>query len=114
MKTEKTLKKMLVDSDNALEKRVIEDLLDNDNPEGYIRDILQHGCRSGTVSMLIYYTDTKRFYIDFMEEIDEIKKEIEDSTGEPLEIEYPTYNYLAWLGYEETVRKVADNLWLDI
>jgi len=89
---------------------VAQDALDAENAESYLSDVLQHGCQSGIVSDLIYYTDTKKFFIDNMEEIEELLSETEDSIGETLEKSYPLYNWMAWFGYEETARKIAEEI----
>lgn len=113
-KTQKELKKLLSISDNELEKRVINDLLDEEDAEQYIKDLLQYGCQSGMVSGLIYYNDTKKFYIEHMEDIEEILQDLQEQGCEPFAgVKYPLYNWLAWLGYEETARKVADKLNLE-
>lgn len=118
---EKKLKKLLADSDNELEKYVIEDLLDKEQEDkkygakGYINDLFQHGCVSGMVSSLIYYSDTKEFYNDFESEITEIVEDLEQQGCEPLSNKtYPLSNFLAWLGYEEMARKVAYKLGIEI
>lgn len=106
----KELKKMLSESTNDLEKYVIDDLLEEDEPKTYLKDLLNHGCVSGMVSGLIYYEDTHKFYNEFADEIDELKEEIEESMGEPLKINGDVRNFLAWFGYEEMARKVAKKL----
>ena len=108
------LEKLLQESTSELEKEVITDALDNDSPKVYFKDLLEHGCVSGMVSHLISYYDTKAFYIKYMEEIDELREEMEDMTGEPLKIGYPAYNWLAWFGYEEMARKVAEKIGLEL
>lgn len=108
------IEQLIKESENDLELYVLEDLKDQDDPEGYLKDLLSHGCQSGMVSGLIYYTDTKAFYIKYIDEIEELKEEMEDSLGEPLKIGTPMYNWLAWFGYEETARKIADKLGLEI
>lgn len=110
MNTRKELKKLFKESDSPLEKEVLRDLLNEDNPEQYLNDLLQHGAVSGMVSGLIYYTDTKKFYIKHMEEIDEILADIEEEIGDPLKKTSPIYNWMAWLGYEETARKIQEKL----
>lgn len=102
------------DSENELEIYVIDDILEADEPEVYLKDLLSHGCQSGMVSSLIYYVDTKAFYIKYIDEIDELREEMEDSTGESLKIGSPSYNWLAWFGYEEMARKVAEKLGMEI
>jgi hypothetical protein len=110
---EAVLTAQCVKSDNKLELYVLQDLLDQNDPIQYAKDILSHGCSGGSCSGLIYYTDTKAFYIKFIDEIEELKNEMEESTGENLSIGSPMYNWLAWFGYEEMLRKVADNIGLE-
>lgn len=106
----KKLRALKKQSTNALEVYCIEDLLEQENIQGYIEDLLQHGCISGMVSALIYYTDTREFFSKYMDEIDELKQEDEESTGEPLKMGTPLYNWLAWYGYERMIYKIASNL----
>lgn len=113
----KKLKKALkarLNTCNDIEKYVIGDILEQDNPIQYIKDVLSHGCISGMVSGLIYYNDTQKFYIDYIDDIEELKEEMEDNLGEPLKIGTPVYNWLAWFGYEETMRKIADRLNIEL
>ena len=111
MKLKKQLEAILTDSQiSELKKDIIKDLLDSDNIEGYIKDILNHGCQSGVVSGLIYYADTKAFYIKHLEDIEEMQSDYEEETGEKLEPKAPFYNWLAWFAFEETVRDLADKL----
>ena len=90
--------------------------------EGYIKDVLQYGCQAGTVSGLIYYTDTTAFFEKHKEEIKRLLTELmhEIGTKSPAELfgdkwddedffceDIYNQNLLAWFGYEETLRKVA-------
>lgn len=108
----KKLKGLLKEA-TELEKEVIEDALNAEEAKSYLQDVLRHGCQSGMVSGLIYYHDTKLFYIKHIDEIDELRGELEDSIGEPLKIGFPSYNWLAWFGYAETARKIADKIGLE-
>lgn len=116
-KLQKQLKTIIDEETTAsLRGDVAQSILDkggDDEIKSYISDVLQHGCVSGIVSDLIYYTDTKDFYISHMDEIEELKNEVEDSLGEPLGIGTPMFNWLAWFAYEETTRKIADELGLE-
>ena len=77
---------------NGLYKRVINDIIEDAENSGYsgnfieklqarINDIQKGGCASGTVSMMIYYTDTVKFFKTYREEIEELLKEYMDSIG---------------------------------
>ena len=101
-------------SDSDLVRAVISDVIEDDDPVQSLREVCEHGAQSGAVSSLIYYADTRAFYAKHADDIDEIRQELEESTGEPLRIGYPTYNWLAWLGYEETARKVLDTLGIEL
>ena len=112
--TKKQLKEMSKNTNSRLKKEVLRDMLNEDEPILYLKDLLNHGCQSGMVGKLIYYTDTKKFYLKHIDEIDELKNDLEESLGEPLKIGYPLYNWLALFGYEEMARKIADELGLEI
>lgn len=110
--TNKKFRDLLKKSTSPLEKYVLEDALQEDNAKEYLESVLEHGCVSGMVSSLIYYNNTKEFYIKYMEEIEEIIQDIQDNAGYNVleNAKFPLYNWLAWLGYEETARKIIDNL----
>ena len=113
MKLTTKLNKALKESDNELEKYVINDVLEAGNDEEierYIKDVLRGGCQSGTVSGLIYYTDTRAFYVKYMDEIGELYENTTEEIGEPLEIGTPMYNWLAWFAYEQTLFNLANSL----
>ena len=74
----------------------------------FFADLLQHGCQSGMVSQLIYYSDTHAFYDKHYDEIEELRYEIEESLGHPLQPQGDLKNWYAWLAFEETARKIAD------
>lgn len=109
---EKKLKEIIKDTDNELEKYVAHNILDQDEPESYLSDVLRHGCQSGMVNALIYYTDTKQFYIKYMDEIDELYQNTCEETGETLAIGTPMYNWMAWFGYEQTAYNLSYKLGL--
>lgn len=108
------LVQMLTKSTSDLERAVLTDVLDEEEPTTYLTDLLTHGAQSGAVPALIYYADTRRFYAEHADEIDELRQEMEENTGEPLRIGYPTYNWLAWYGYEETARKIAEAIGIEL
>lgn len=116
---------------NALTKKVVNVILDRgdtDDMENFISDILQHGCQSGLVGKLIYYNDTTAFYNKYKREINSLLKESMSETGckSPSELfgkkwdeedifaeETTNQNLLAWFGFEETCRYIANELEMD-
>ena len=56
-------------SDEYSKYRNIEDWVTDTQTKGTIREITLHGCISGVVSELIYYSDTVKFYDAFEDEI---------------------------------------------
>lgn len=104
------------EGENELVKVVMEDILeyveeDLESMKGRMEEILQHGCVSGTVGMLIYYSDTHKFFDNNYDDIMEIAKELEDEFGQPIynSDKGDMKNFYAWLGYEETVRKIYNH-----
>lgn len=94
-----------------LEKEVAVDILEKENVLDYMKDVLRYGCQSGTVGSLIYYNQTHAFFLRHYEAIFDMLENIKEETGE----EFSNYNgdrpnTLAWLAYEETVRKFCDEL----
>jgi len=84
-------------------------------------DVINHGCQSGVVPFLIYYTDTIHFYKSYSQEIGTLLSEEMKETGfdsishllstfdssDPLCIETNNQNLLAWFGFEQTCYQVA-------
>lgn len=118
------LKKIIKETDNELKRYVAKYWLDsienyqgtdNANIKSWYLDLMQVGCQSGFISELIYYHDTKAFYIKYLEEIEELQDEYQEMTGEELDTKStPRYNFLAWFAFEETARKIAEELGLEV
>ncbi len=108
------IKELKKQTDNDLKAYVcnyiIDDYKTDDDIKIFFKDLFNHGCVSGMVGGLVYYKDTKEFFIDFMDEIDEIVNEFQDSTGEPIKFDTPTYNSKAWFGFEEMARNINNEL----
>lgn len=115
-------------AENSLLADVTEFVLDKwdeyDDPKDIIIDTLEHGCVSGYVSHLIYYSDTTKYYAEHKDEINKLLYEAMDSFGnhdlteifcgqvswdpeDPLALDYYNQNILAWFGFEETMRTFA-------
>lgn len=93
-----------------------------DGWKGAYKDLEYGGCQSGMVGSLIYYRDTVRFYKRYQKEIDALLKEFLSDLGadgpqglfgekwdkeDPLAREDENKNLLAWFGFEETARRIA-------
>ena len=88
---------------------ILNDMVEeNYSLEEVIRDVLNQGCSSGIVGALIYYNQTKEFFIDNMEEIFELYNEYKNEFG-GLDFEID-YNSLAWFSFEEMTRIIADEM----
>lgn len=120
-------------NDNAMYKWVIDDVMDSDI-SGYngdtfdeklksrLEEITEHGCQSGTVSSLIYYTDTVKFFDNFNDEIYDMVEDVfgAESTLEMLQRHCELIdivmgadtvkNYLAWMAYEVTCSNILDGI----
>ena len=109
-----------------LQKRVCNYVIDEwgnyDDKKNIFTDVLYHGCQSGMVSFLIWYSDTVRFYKQYKTEIDEMLYDVMSETGiyslpdlfgkrwdkeDPLGNSDYNMNLLAWFGFEETLRKIG-------
>ena len=130
--TKAQLKQIKAETNNKLIKKVINVLLDKGTAgeiESYINDLMYGGCQSGTEGSLIYYSDTTAFYKKYQKEIKTLLNESLQETGytSPSELfgdkwdqedifveETNNQNLLAWFGFEETVRKIAYQLEMDI
>lgn len=130
MKSLKTnLRAIKKESNSKLKKAVITDLLsysnDNDDIQSHMEDILQYGCQSGAVGMLIYYSDTQAFFKKYKKDIMDLLKETLQMTGfkSPQELfgdkfdsddyfmeETQNQNLMSWFAYEETVRQLFDEM----
>ena len=101
---------IIAETKSPLMKWVAEDILESS--EGYdtiktrIIDIVEHGCESGTVGSLVYYTDTESFYDKFEDEIDDLVEDLDYKVND-----YKRYkNELAWLAYEYIAQRLLENI----
>lgn len=91
---------------SELRKRIIEDILDQDDSnypdsmQDYIESVTNGGISGGCVSGLIYYKDTNAFFDEHYAEIADIIDEYQDETGEALKIDGDMKNFYAWFAYE--------------
>lgn len=126
--TLKNIKALKTNSDSPLSKRVcnyvISEWANYDDKTNIFKDVLYHGCQSGTVGFLIYYSDTVKFYKQYRKEINNLLYELMSDTGiyamnelfgdrwdkeDPLGQDDYNQNLLAWFGFEETLRNIGLN-----
>lgn len=83
--TVSNIKSLRRDSDNKLFRYVCSWVIgrwsDYSDKDFIFRDVLEHGCVSGMVSELIWYSQTTAFYKKYREQINELLKELMDGTG---------------------------------
>lgn len=89
-----------------LELAVKEIVESQEDQTSYVNDVLTHGCVSGIVTELIYYTDTHKFYDTHYEDIEALREEYEEDFGHGLRIEGDLKNFMAWWSFEYTVWKM--------
>ena len=73
-------------------------------------DLFTFGCRSGLVSHLIYYSDTRHFYLTYLDEIHDLIDEWEAQLGEPVKVQGHRTNEYAWFGFEAMAAKLQQML----
>ena len=106
----KYLKDVIKETPLSLEAEVAVEALayGGQDINSFFSDLLCYGCQSGMIGKLIYYTDTHAFYDKHYYDIEEIRYELEESLGEPLQPKGDLKNWYAWMAFEETARKIAD------
>lgn len=86
----------------------------SDQRVNFFADLLQFGCQCGMISSLVYYWDTAEFFDKHYQEIEELRMEFEENTGEPFRVESDLKNTLAWFAFEEIAFQMAQELGLEI
>lgn len=104
----KAIKEIAEQEPVTIEAAVAQEALLHDDIPTFFEDLLNHGCVSGMVTSLIYYTDTHSFFDNYYDEIEELRYEYQQSTGLPLSIENDLKNDLAWFAFEETARRMYE------
>ena len=99
---------------------ILESMAVDSNLETIINEVLEHGCVSGIVTSLIYYYQTEEFFDRHKNVINELAHELsEEIYGNPFEIYHNlnggcSKNNMAWFGFEEMTRIIANELEMDI
>ena len=117
----KTELKALKSGASALKKKVINVILDqgtSEDIEAFMKDVCTHGCASGVVSELIYYSDTIAFFKKYKKDILDL---LEDEGTSPNDLngwddedhfaeDTHNQNLLAWYGFEAVTYNLASQL----
>lgn len=96
--------------------------------ESVLNDLLSNGCQSGMIGELIYYNDTVKFFKTHKTEIKELLKNMLTECGcaaselfrdkwdndDMFCEEQQNQNLLAWFGFEETARILADRNGIEV
>jgi hypothetical protein len=92
----------------AFNKIILSDLGSYDGTKkeqlkSFLEDLQNGGCMSGMICEFIYHVDCKKFYIENLDDLENIREEIEDSLGEPVKNTHrlPYYTFMCWLCFEE-------------
>jgi len=102
----------LEEREELIEEERLEELkeLINEGVGRFFIDLWQCGCEGGFISELIYSNDAEAFFDKYQEDIEELKEEYENMTGEAMRIKGNIKNWLAWFGFEAMAKQIEDNL----
>lgn len=95
------------DLKEAVRDIILDEIADYEDPKGFFDDLFNHGCVSGMVGSLIYYKDTYAFAKKYIEDIMELKQEVEEEVGEPIVMKDDQLNWLAWFSFEHVAEEIA-------
>jgi hypothetical protein len=107
------LKDIIETEPNTIKALVATEAIDYHDIKDFFKDLLSHGCQSGMIGSLIYYSDTHEFFDTHYREIEELRYEYEQDFGMPLQPNGDLKNWFAWFAFEETARKLVDELKID-
>ena len=101
------------------------DGMSRDEAEAWFDDLEAHGCVSGLVGAMIYYSDTVAFFESHKDEINGLLANCLNEDGaacpaelfgvywdksDPLALERNNRNLLAWFAFEETAHRLRDEI----
>jgi len=95
---------------NTIKAMVAQEALDYDDISAFFNDLLQHGCQSGMITSLIYYDQTHEFFDNHYDEIEDLREEYCEQTGEHPQPQGDLKNWYAWFAFEETAYRMAMEL----
>ena len=132
--TKQSIKQLKDESENALTKIVCDYIINEwddeheDKNENILLDVINYGCANGAVHWLTYSSDILKFYEDFKNEIYDLLVETMDACGynnpadlfgdkwdntDPLAFYESNKQLLAFFGFEETIRNIANEFGIE-
>lgn len=106
------LTKIKTQSDNRLEQWLIDDVLNADEPEVYLKDIINIGCQNGIVGSLIYYKDIYPFFQNYYLDIQEVILNYQQEFG-VFELKADIQSHLTWIAVEYIASELAFKLCIE-
>ena len=102
--------------ENDFKQIVLNQIKNYDNPVSFFEDLQQGGCLSGLISEFIYNTDCKTFYIEHIDDMEEMRTELEDSIGEAIKNRHnlPHYVFMCHLCFEEYCCRMYNQIFENI
>lgn len=69
----------------------------------FFEDLQRGGCQSGMIGDFIYNSDCKDFYIKHIDDLEQLKEDLDEQIGEPISNrnKLPHYTFICWLCFEE-------------
>lgn len=90
-------------------KEYLQDGIRNyDRGESFFNDLSEFGA-GDLLGDFVYYSQTKDFYLRYMDDIESFAKEIEEELGQPLSLDDPRFHYLSRLVVEEVAHRIGDD-----
>ena len=93
---------------------ILKDYNNDEEIEMFFKDLMTSGCQGGMIYGLIYYKETNAFYDKYYNEIEELRVDLEEETGESLKVEGDLKNWYAWMAFEETARQIAEKIGVEV
>ncbi len=113
-----TLQEISTETENTIEKAVIDEILSNyeDEIETGFNNIVSYHRSYGMVSSFIFYKDMEEFFDNHYEWIHDAILDYEDTYGIPFTFRRKDdiKSELAWVAFQETASRIAHKLELEI
>lgn len=71
--------------------------------KSFFNDMQKGGCQSGMIGEFIYHSDCKVFYIKYIDDLEQMKEDLEEQLGDHIENRQKIvhYTFMCWLCFEE-------------